>query len=41
MYKELGDFFRKIKKKVRVRMKVSECFDLCDPLVLLSFTDPY
>ena len=38
MYKELGDFFRKIKKKVRVRMKVS---DPCDPLVILSFTDPY
>ena len=38
MYKELGDFLRRYKKKVRVRMKVS---DPCDPLVILSFTDPY
>ena len=37
MYKELGDFFRKIKKKVRVRMKVS---DPCDPFVILTSPDP-
>ena len=37
MYKDFGDFLRRYKKKVSVRMKVS---DPCDPLVLLSFTPP-
>ena len=35
------DFFRKNQKKVQVRKKVSECSDPCDPLVILSSTDPY
>ena len=38
MYKELGDFFKTIQEKGSCSYKVS---DPCDPLVLLSFTDPY
>jgi len=36
MYKELGDYFKTMKKNVRIRMKMS---DLCDQLIILTSPD--